>query len=323
MNLRFAVIVCMSMLLLQCGGGEHKPVTEEPRPTVGQTSQPQQPQTGPPSGDGAPAYTGPTFEDVKPVFESKCQACHVRGSGLPVWTNYVDAFSKSGRIHDRTLVKKDMPPAGTPQLSAEELALIDEWIENGSPETPQIIAHSGDGAQNQDQVSPPIQGAVDGRAVEGDGATTMSAPSPVVLPEELTGTKIYCRNSEKHPTGGVAKNRYFSAILGEDLLSSRVYSTTVHLDLFGRIQTTENIGYLKSLDRTTMEICHSAVLDYYRCAISKKIVRIDYGEVSIDCGFPHNSTTLSIRVWGGRGIVQCHGPDVHTEAEYRNCRITE
>lgn len=93
------------------------------------------------------------FEHViKPVFESKCISCHnpdKRKGGLLLTDSIsVRKGGKSGklfiagqpdssllliRIHLPLDEKKHMPPSGKPQLTAEEAAVLVQWVRSGLP----------------------------------------------------------------------------------------------------------------------------------------------------------------------------------------------
>jgi hypothetical protein len=74
--------------------------------------------------------------DIKAIINKSCSlsGCHNTGSGNGDFTTHAGLKAKSdnGTLRNRVLVKKDMPPSGA--LSSEELAKIDCWIKNGSPD---------------------------------------------------------------------------------------------------------------------------------------------------------------------------------------------
>jgi len=100
----------------------------------------------------------PPFDDalvfadlVQPVLEAKCMSCHNAanakgmlvmetramlmqgGKGGKPWdTTKADLGILMRRIHLPEAQKKHMPPAGKPQLTLEEMAIMENWIRKGS-----------------------------------------------------------------------------------------------------------------------------------------------------------------------------------------------
>ncbi|HEY0030733.1 MAG TPA: cytochrome c [Bacteroidia bacterium] len=74
--------------------------------------------------------------DIQPMINSKCVSCHTAGgTGTGDFTSYtgLKAKAESGSLNTRVFVLKDMPPAGNPQLTEDELSKLKCWIEQGAP----------------------------------------------------------------------------------------------------------------------------------------------------------------------------------------------
>lgn len=99
---------------------------------------------------GTSAVNGPTFhKDVEPLLQQHCLSCHTDGQiGGFSLAAYADAKKMSGLIVAKTS-KGEMPPfpaqatsectprAGwknDPRLSAEQIAMLKTWSDNGAPE---------------------------------------------------------------------------------------------------------------------------------------------------------------------------------------------
>ena len=93
----------------------------------------------------APAVEVPTFtEHIAPVIFSKCAACHRDGQAAPfTLLNYEQVKKRAKKIVEITGLRK-MPPwhadrgvityANDRSLSDEQIALIKQWVEAGTPE---------------------------------------------------------------------------------------------------------------------------------------------------------------------------------------------
>ncbi len=99
------------------------------------------------------------FNDIiKPIFDEKCGSCHMRGNqkgGLSLEDSSSIALAgKSGsalvpgdllksllmaRIHLPMNNKKHMPIASKPQLTSDELALLEAWIKAGAPYEEKLV----------------------------------------------------------------------------------------------------------------------------------------------------------------------------------------
>jgi len=73
--------------------------------------------------------------DVKEIFVASCGPCHLTGGTNPnKWDNYTTAKNKINVILER--VKKDagaegFMPYGGAKLSAETIAVLDQWLADG------------------------------------------------------------------------------------------------------------------------------------------------------------------------------------------------
>lgn len=74
---------------------------------------------------------------VAAIMTTSCAytGCHIAGGAAPgIFDNYAGVKEKvdDGSFYQRTLVDKDMPPAGP--LSDCNLAILQAWIDGGAPE---------------------------------------------------------------------------------------------------------------------------------------------------------------------------------------------
>lgn len=65
-------------------------------------------------------------KDVKPIFKNYCVECH---KGI---TNYEVATKFKGKIFDKVVNKKQMPPNFRLKLSDYEVEVVKKWIEGGA-----------------------------------------------------------------------------------------------------------------------------------------------------------------------------------------------
>lgn len=90
----------------------------------------------------------PTYEvDIRPIIESSCaySGCHLDGN-TSIYNNYEDLLPniESGSFRDRVIAQRadetfGMPPNYAPEgrpteLTAEEVILIQCWLEAGHPQ---------------------------------------------------------------------------------------------------------------------------------------------------------------------------------------------
>ena len=75
---------------------------------------------------------------IKPIIDQHCavSGCHVTNFPNGDFTTYEGLKSKVDGPFFRhyVLVQKSMPPPPRPPLSTAELALIQEWVDDGAPE---------------------------------------------------------------------------------------------------------------------------------------------------------------------------------------------
>lgn len=73
--------------------------------------------------------------NIKLIIDANCaiSGCHVAGTGRKDLSMYegVKDIVDDGRLNDRVIVQKDMPPSQP--LSKCDIAKIDEWIQLGGP----------------------------------------------------------------------------------------------------------------------------------------------------------------------------------------------
>lgn len=73
---------------------------------------------------------------IFPIIQGNCSisGCHVAGgTGPGLFENYdqVKSFVDNGKLENRALVQRDMPPSGP--LTNCQIALIQRWIDRGAP----------------------------------------------------------------------------------------------------------------------------------------------------------------------------------------------
>lgn len=75
------------------------------------------------------AKDSPGYQDVLPVFVSRCSMCHNGSTPERNWLDYKTAFKKKDQIKLR-LQNRSMPPYGMPMLDSERKLMID-WVKAG------------------------------------------------------------------------------------------------------------------------------------------------------------------------------------------------
>lgn len=80
----------------------------------------------------------PTYQNaIKAILDAKCAVpgCHTPGFSSGDFSTYESVLPRigNGSFRRRALDQRDMPPAGSPQLTEEELLLIECWLEAGYP----------------------------------------------------------------------------------------------------------------------------------------------------------------------------------------------
>jgi uncharacterized membrane protein len=74
--------------------------------------------------------------DIVPLMNNYCVSCHYAGgSGPGDYTLYSDvkAAVDNDKIKNRVFTLKDMPQAGSPQCTADELGKLKCWLDQGAP----------------------------------------------------------------------------------------------------------------------------------------------------------------------------------------------
>ena len=75
--------------------------------------------------------------DIKPIITTYCavSGCHVAGAQAPNLSDDTELKTQAdgGRIKARLIDQGDMPPAGSPAPTSDEIASIKCWLEAGAP----------------------------------------------------------------------------------------------------------------------------------------------------------------------------------------------
>ena len=77
-----------------------------------------------------------TYESsIKAIIDSNCatSGCHDGTNPRPSYKNYQNVFNNRNNIKAR-VVNGSMPPPSRPDLSQEQIDMIDCWVSNGAPE---------------------------------------------------------------------------------------------------------------------------------------------------------------------------------------------
>jgi hypothetical protein len=88
-------------------------------------------------GDSDCNTAGLTYQNaIKALVDTRCavSGCHVSGTGRVVLTTYqgVKAIVDDGRLAQRAIVDKTMPPTGP--LPSCSIRQLEQWIADGAPE---------------------------------------------------------------------------------------------------------------------------------------------------------------------------------------------
>ena len=77
---------------------------------------------------GCPA-SPPSYAQVGPIFQTKCNSCHSAGGSAPdrLFDTYDQIAAQQSAVLDQTYSCK-MPPAGFAQLTAAERQLVLGWL---------------------------------------------------------------------------------------------------------------------------------------------------------------------------------------------------
>jgi hypothetical protein len=72
--------------------------------------------------------------DVKPILTASCAPCHVSGGYYAKWDDYAQTKGKISAILDRVNREKDATgfmPKGGEKLSADKIAILQKWVDDG------------------------------------------------------------------------------------------------------------------------------------------------------------------------------------------------
>ena len=73
-------------------------------------------------------------EDILPIVQARCTACHSEGSGLPFWEDYEQIFTSKDAVRLRVVELQDMPRGNVTGMTDEERELFAMWIDQGALE---------------------------------------------------------------------------------------------------------------------------------------------------------------------------------------------
>lgn len=77
----------------------------------------------------------PSFSaEVQPIFQANCELpyCHAAGGQSPTLSTYDQISAQGARVKARTTAKT-MPPSGSTALTQEEIDIIANWVNGGTP----------------------------------------------------------------------------------------------------------------------------------------------------------------------------------------------
>jgi len=82
-----------------------------------------------PHGDTGISYS----TEIQPIIATRCavSGCHVAGTSVPNFSSYSGVQSRAQNIKLRT-TSGSMPPAGNPDLTAQQIQLIACWVDDGA-----------------------------------------------------------------------------------------------------------------------------------------------------------------------------------------------
>jgi mono/diheme cytochrome c family protein len=130
-SVRLVVVVGLCGILAGCGA-EVAPVDSGDSGAVVAS-----PVGGGDDDDGISDPAGPTYDDVAPILDAHCTACHgtpLAGGAPFALDSYQAASSKADRIVARAIDgdPRPMPPSGLELSRKEENTLLD-WVDAGMP----------------------------------------------------------------------------------------------------------------------------------------------------------------------------------------------
>lgn len=274
----------MMMAVVSCGNGKHMPsstATSQSDATPNGSSP-----TGTPTSQGEqiPTYN----DDIHPIVEKYCSACHRPGSGLPVWTDYSQAFAKRNKIMERVVVNRSMPPKGMPQLDASDIAKIKTWIEDGA-----------------------LEKKAETKIASSTTATVTHAPS----------TTLYCQKVEKYPSQKIKSNHILAISLCEDMKSSAVNLTTLLFAENENILSVDSKILLRST-KSQNYVCGVPIDNKTLCKVERQGQDPRNIMVSIDCA-SLTPVQFQLSIVDGMASVVCHADQLDINEKYANCKIVE
>lgn len=292
------------MTIISCGNGKHMPSS-----TVASApgTAPSTPVATPADGSspaGSQAQQIPTYnEDIHPIVQKYCSACHRPGSGLPVWTDYSQAFAKRNKIMERAVVNRSMPPKGMPQLDASDIAKIKTWIEDGALEKKAEMKIAS--------VAVPTPVAA---------TKTTPAVTPPSTPK-VTYSTLYCEKVEKYPSQIIKSNYILAISLREDMESSAVNLTTLLFAENENVLSVDSKILLRST-KSQMDVCGVSIDNKTLCKVERQGHDPLNMTMSIDCASA-TPVQFQLSIVGGTASVACHANQLDINEKYASCKIVE
>jgi len=73
--------------------------------------------------------------DIQPIFATYCATagCHQSGQQFPDLSTHPELIDDTLTIRRRALIQGNMPPAGNPSPTQEELDMLRCWLDEGAP----------------------------------------------------------------------------------------------------------------------------------------------------------------------------------------------
>lgn len=129
------------------------------------------------------------YDSIRPIFAAHCAACHPSRSG-PDWLDYsqAEAYAQNGKLLQRILVEKSMPPPGSPQAASitdNQRRAIAAWARAGGP----LKATNGPSDAGRSMPQSPPEPEVDRlvqQCTQCHGTVT-AGPAPQTKVPRLTG----------------------------------------------------------------------------------------------------------------------------------------
>lgn len=174
------ILVCGLLVLAGCdlGKGPHKPLASNQAGQFGGEIQ--------------------GYDKLRSVFVRNCAACHPSRSA-PDWLDYeqAKAYASSGKLKQRVVTDKTMPPVGSPQATAmtnEDRARIAQWVDAGAP---QFSKGSPDSQAQQGSVVESQPAGLVQQCLQCHGAQGLGSESQPKIPALAGQNEIYLYNQMK------------------------------------------------------------------------------------------------------------------------------